>query len=188
MIKKPILYNVEGPKGSGKSTLLNAMAKDYSIPKDQIVHFTNEKYVTSHNIVEMVGSLKDPTLVDRGLVSSAVYGFLYDSKISIVDNELEWQVITLSDFQFLMDSIKNQLVILYASDVNLLFQRIELREQLTNKGATEFEYSMLERSNLLYQFYGTLLKELFPDKVAVFDVCSYSTKEIIDELRVINNE
>lgn len=171
-----IAYILEGPKGSGKSTLATLLKEHYQY---NIKHYNGKDYLTTSQL-EIDKKSNEIYIHDRGFLSYYTYGFVAnikqdkDFEIKTTGSELKikvWAPLTQKDFTDWIDACQNQLIILYASDVNILFDRIKKREKESNKGATEDELKLIKDSNQFYYTMGQMLKYLRPNKVQLIDIC-----------------
>lgn len=182
-------YIFEGPKGAGKSTMLRLLKENNVV--DEIRAFTGE---LDH--LPTVSQLKDDASSplryahDRGFLSNMVHMFLWDSVFSLPVIEVDgavvkmktWHPITRSHMQTSFDLTEKKIVIFYASDINVLIERIANRAIKENKGANEQEYNILKETNILYENYGRAMQALAPDKVMLLDTCSFDSIESMYEV------
>lgn len=182
-----ISYIIEGPKGSGKSTLSNLIQNQFG---GEIKHYNGDNYLTTEKLINDKQSDK-LFIHDRGFLSYFVYGFVSnikqdnDFEISTIGSQLNikvWAPLTQNDFTDWIDSCDNKLIILYASDDKLLFDRIKKRESEIGKGATKKELSFIKNSNQLFYTMGQMFKFLRPEKVELLDICDDNFNQYINNL------
>ena len=181
-----LFYNLEGPKGVGKSTIGNALMSFYKNKNGSDIyvrHFDSANILTNDILME---SDKKDYIFDRGLLSYQLYDWLWNNGLSEHYNKdylgLSIQLkqpVNKSHFDLLMEKVKYKYIILYSSDEQLLFDRIERREQLTGKGMNQLEKDTLVQSNKYFETMGQFLQYLYPEKVLVIDVANFVTVDNI---------
>lgn len=153
-------FVLEGPKSSGKSTI----AKFFIDNGYEYFHSTNE---TENDFDYHFSLLKDKNkrIIDRFSIGEMIYPTIYDRESKL----------NFSDFYFTMIMPNTVYIILYASDVDELIERIFERDS----GKKEIEVDVLIESNKLFEF---MAKSLKGKNILSFDVCKYSSDDIIKEL------
>ena len=180
-LSKKLLVNVEGPKGSGKSTLIKLLQARLG-NQFKSHHYHHNDYLSSENLDDKLGSLPDDVrLVDRGLLSTFVYGFVNDYIPNVENNKLSFEPATLSSFARLFDDI-GVMIVLYSSNDRLLFDRLDKRTNESGKGATIKELSILSASNALFAGMGLTLSKMFTNVYVVDISVTEDLGEIADEL------
>jgi adenylate kinase family enzyme len=170
-----ILYAIEGAKGSGKSTLAQQIA---GFTRTKVHAFEQGNYVTK-DVIDHDSWSSETFIHDRGLLSFSAYGFSRNYKPIVETQHLmnetiykTWAPLTMRDYEYWLDSIKEKLIILYSSDPELLVKRIKGREKFMKKGATQDEYQELAVTNEYFLRMGQLLKFLRPEKVELIDIAT----------------
>lgn len=190
MINMSVKYIVEGSKGSGKSTLCKMIKQKH---KDQFVHYHHFHSTHLLDMNEMYKHRYDDNLhvYDRGYLSYLIYGWVQDYHQTFetyVDHDTitlkSWSPLSRKHFVEMINNLDDdgKMIIFYASDVSILFDRLNKRLKDTGKYATDDELDALEMSNELYRAYGHILQSMERienkkngtnhQKVVTFDICS----------------
>lgn len=148
---------LEGCKASGKSTVAS--------------HFVNKGYEYFHSSSKTKNDLDyhlglldyDNRVIDRFSVGEMIYPTIYNR-----DGKLDW-----IQFSRTMNDRNTIYVILYASDINFILDRITTRGRETY----DENYQFIKKSNELFKFIGQNFKNR--KNILLFDVCKYEPKEII---------
>ena len=187
MVKRMVVkYMFEGAKGTGKSTLCDKLMKKNENVK--YIHFDAENVL---NIKDMKNHSESDAIYfyDRGYLSNVIYDFVNDRKQSFdtkIQNDrlflTSWSPLSLKDFSDMIDLVENKIIIMYASDYNVLFERINKRKKLFNKGATEHELNLVEMTNTMFYAYYHILKKMEEidnknnnkdnNKIMLIDICN----------------
>lgn len=200
-----IKYWVEGPKGSGKTTVLKhlAAATDEKISsKDQfsyhsnsqIHHFGGHDATLQGDILQRLQVSSKNYFVDRGYLSSIIYGWLgsVEPEFKITKNFGQWSVagwtqFEQNQFKLIVDHIKGNngaYIVLYASNPADLASRII--ERGTNMNSSEIQE--LLASNTLHEAYGKMLRNLYRDMypIIVWDISASFISNLINNQLVLS--
>lgn len=200
-----IKYWVEGPKGSGKTTVLKRLAAstDRKISsKDQfsyhsnsqIHHFGGHDATLQGDILQRLQVSSKNYFVDRGYLSSIIYGWLgsVEPEFKITKNFGQWSVVGWTQFEqnqfkLIIDHIKGNngaYIVLYASNPADLASRII--ERGTNMNSSEIQE--LLASNTLHEAYGKMLRNLYRDTypIIVWDISSSFISNLINNQLVLS--
>lgn len=160
-------YIIEGPKGSGKSTLSHELKSKLGF-NTSIIHFDSKNLL---DIDEMRNhkTQRHHYIYDRGYLSYLVYGWVQDyhqsfetrvyyDKIELIS----WSPLSREHFIDWLNNVDNegQIYILYASNWEVLKERIKNREKHEGKGATQEELEALEMSNTMFKHYAFILEKM----------------------------
>lgn len=200
-----IKYWVEGPKGSGKTTVLKHLAAstDEKISsKDQfsyhsnsqIHHFGGHDATLQGDILQRLQVSSKNYFVDRGYLSSIIYGWLgsVEPEFKITKNFGQWSVagwtqFEQNQFKLIVDHIKGNngaYIVLYASNPADLASRII--ERGTNMNSSEIQE--LLASNTLHEAYGKMLQNLYRDiyPIIVWDISASFISNLINNQFVLS--
>lgn len=181
-----IVYNIEGPKGSGKSTLIRKMIERGLADQSRGFSGRWEELMTDE-IVEKDSSSNLRYVHDRGYLSHFIYAFLMSAepdfnrvrcngpKVEI----LSWRAANLKMLSDYLDQVDSKMIILYSDYSQILNDRIGKRLEEEDKGASEAEWEVLERSNQMYKLMATFMKSVFPDKVLVYRIEEYRDTDLL---------
>lgn len=185
-----IVYNIEGPKGSGKSTLIRRMIERGLADQSRGFSGRWEELMTDE-IVDLDASSNSRYVHDRGYLSHFIYAFLMSAdpdfnrvrcngpKVEI----MTWRAANLQMLSDYLDQVESKMIILYSDYPQILSDRIRRRLEEEDKGATEAEWEVLERSNEMYKLMATFMKSVFPDKVLAYRIEEYlDTDLLIDQI------
>lgn len=175
---------IDGPKGSGKSSAAKYLAEKLNA---RVEHFSNVRLLSQSQLIND-NDCDENVIHDRGWLSYTIYGFLWDSwqkfDTEIVGTEIilkSWSNATFSNFSE-MTSLADKVLILYSSNEDLLFERISKRKDEIGKGMSKSEESCLKHSNIMFQYWGLMLKALFPSQdIQVIDVSQFDNFEAFYE-------
>lgn len=173
-----LLFNIDGPKGSGKSTLATELSKRFNAKHE---YFDSERVVVDSDFENLD---ENDVIFERGMFSYMIYGFLWNAQQKLEMTRhfsnmtfKTWAPLSEKHFEKLYDNIKYYSIILYSSDEELLFKRIDSRFLESGKGATSYELSQLIRSNQLFKAWGSYYKYVHPEKTLLIDVSQYQSIE-----------
>lgn len=182
-----ILYDIEGPKGSGKSTLTQLFMSNHIV--DEIHYYDgNWKTLVSESSVHADHASKFKFIHERGFLSQIIYTFMANANPDFEGRSYydgpkmtfsTWRITPLPIMLDYIDNLKHKLVILYAEDSNTLIDRLNLRKEQTGKYATDNELEVLKNSNILFKYFGQMLKEMKPDKVMLLRIEDFDSAESI---------
>lgn len=128
---------VDGPQGSGKTTICKALSDHLNLEYC--------KHDARHNMT-IQDALRQNVVHDRSLVSSMVYGYLWNcGTVPLHTNVLTTQ-----------ESL-DRLVILWSSDPDLLIERVSARPSHEHQPLSELEKSVLLESNILFKAMADIL-------------------------------
>lgn len=159
---------LEGPKASGKSTLAQ--------------HFISLGYEYFHSSSETENDLKyhldllkgDKRVIDRFSIGEMIYPSIYNREGKL----------SLPEFLTTMINKDTIYVILFASNINDLLERIELRDY-----GKKIDYESLRASNSCFKMMARNLKTINKN-IKIFDISKTNIEDIIkeieDELRNIS--
>lgn len=158
---------LEGPKASGKSTL----AKHFILLGYEYFHSSSE---TENDLKYHLDLLEgDKRVIDRFSVGEMIYPSIYNREGKL----------SLPEFLTTMTNQDTIYVILFASNINDLFERIELRDY-----GKKIDYKSLRASNSCFKMMAHNLKTVNKN-IKTFDISKTDIeniiKEIEDELRNI---
>lgn len=200
-----IKYWVEGPKGSGKTTVLKKLqdlldgkttADDqFSYHRNvQIKHFGGHDSTLQGDILQQLQVSPVTYLVDRGYLSSIIYGWLgsVQPEFKITQNFGKWQVegwtqFEQNQFKLIIDHIKGNAgayIVFYASNPVDLADRLVDRHSNMNQS----EADELLASNSLHRAYGKMLQDLYLDQypIIIWDISSSFTRNLISNQLVLH--
>lgn len=182
-----ILYDIEGPKGSGKSTLTQ-MLMSTGVADELHYYDGNWETLVTESSVYADHNSKFKFIHERGFLSQIIYTLMSDANPDFEGRSFydgpkmtfsTWRVTPLPTMLNYIDLLHHKLVIMYADDPELLLDRITKRKEQTGKYATEAELQVLKNSNILFKYFGQMLKELRPDKVMLFKIEHFGSTEAI---------
>lgn len=151
---------LEGPKASGKSTLAQ--------------HFISLGYEYFHSSSETENDLEyhldllrgDKRVIDRFSVGEMIYPSVYNREGKL----------SLPEFITTMINQDTIYVILFASNINDLFERIELRDY-----AKKIDYKSLRASNSCFKMMAKNAKTVNKN-IKAFDISKTDIEDIIKEI------
>lgn len=163
-----INYIIEGPKGVGKSTLAKKLKN--SIDGNVIIKHFDSTHLLDMNDMNQHRIELNHYIYDRGYLSYLVYGWVqnyHQSFKTIVDHDTitlkSWSPLSREHFIEWLNNVDDeigQIYIMYASDWNVLKERISKREKEIGKGATSDELEALEMSNTVFKHYAYILEKM----------------------------
>lgn len=127
---------VDGPQGSGKTTFCQRISESFCLSyckHDSVRLMTREDYE------------RDDVVHDRSLMSSVVYGYLWDCEL----------VPKRSEVLRMIDSV-DLVVILYSASDKLLIDRVNSRLHSEHPPLTPLEIDVLKESNALFKAFAEL--------------------------------
>lgn len=127
---------VDGPQGSGKTTFCQRISERFGLAyckHDSVRLMTREDYE------------RDDVVHDRSLISSVVYGYLWDCEL----------VPKRSEVLRMIDSV-DLVVILYSESDKLLVDRVDSRPHSEHPTLTPLEIDVLKESNALFKAFAEL--------------------------------
>lgn len=199
-----IKYWIEGPKASGKTTVLESIASqmnrgrtvddqfNYHQPV-QIHHFGGQNDTLRGDVLQQMQVSPATYLVDRGYLSSIIYGWIGSVQPDFtIDRTFDhwqltgWTQFEQNQFKLIADHIKGNdgaYVVLYAGNPITLFNRAHARKSNMNRA----ELHELIQSNIMHQYWGKMLTELYFDKypIIVWDISRGVISNFLDNLAVL---
>ena len=142
---------VDGPQGSGKTTFCQRISESFGLSyckHDSVRLMTREDYE------------RDDVVHDRSLMSSVVYGYLWDCEL----------VPKRSEVLRMIDSV-DLVVILYSASDKLLIDRVNSRPHSEHPPLSQLEIDVLKESNALFKAFTELPGVVCIDvsKINLFD-------------------
>lgn len=154
---------IEGPDCSGKTTLANYLKEHY------FLDYRHSSSKTENDFKYHFDLLNSSNLVlDRFHLGEFIFPALVDRKAKMSFEDLK-QLTNLIEYS--NDCI---LVILYASDVNLLKRRLTLR------GDDEFTVNNIESINYMFKMFAVSMFQ-HHKRIIGIDVCKQHPSKVVDE-------
>ena len=127
---------VDGPQGSGKTTLCQRISESFGLSycKHDSTHLMTREDYERNDVVH-----------DRSLMSSVVYGYLWDCEL----------VPKRSEVLRMIDSV-DLVVILYSKSDKLLVDRVDSRPHSEHPPLSQLEIDVLKESNALFKAFAEL--------------------------------
>lgn len=128
---------VDGPQGSGKTTICSRFAESFCL--DYCKH-------DSTRIMTVEDYMRDGVIHDRSMISSVVYGYLWDCEL----------VPKRSEVIKMINSV-DKVFILYSSSDDLLIDRVNSRPHSEHPPLSQLEMSVLKESNAMFKAFAESL-------------------------------
>lgn len=168
---------IDGPQGSGKTSAVYKLREMY--PDAIYRKFDSKVYMQDYLHDDYKRSQNGENFIyERGMLSYAIYGMLWNSEQSIVNFKIDWLPVKRCDFQEMIQLIDHTYIV-YASNGQDLIDSIHRRTAETGRVLPTMEYEVVLESNMLFPGYGEMLKSYAPEKVTLIDFSKNYPSDVI---------